>query len=142
MEENKFYTPSIEEFHVGFSFERTHSPSGEEYYPDTITEPWQIEEVGQYEKVRVPYLLKEDIEIEGFEFISYEFDGRIILRKNFILKNRVEEKIAELLYIPANNWCLIYIGDKEAPLGDFTTIFAGTIKNKSELRRILKMIGV
>lgn len=192
MEENKYYTPEINEFHVGFEYEWRWKPSAkspkedakdsdfvssidfiqyggrapeeviedrERKYQDSIT--WKkvvlTEEIVEWDRdggevfnpfspsfnveFRVKYLSKEDIEAEGFKFLM-ENEKRYVFRKPIDYQGRGVKTIAELLYNPANHWCLIYIGDEETMVGDFDTIFAGVIRNKSEFRKTLKIIGI
>ena len=81
MEDNKYYTPSIEEFHVGFEYE----------YVNSKTEGWTnttfirgrgfVEPYGDGE-VRVKKLDQEDIESLGWELESSHSGTRFMYEKN------------------------------------------------------------
>jgi hypothetical protein len=74
--EKKYYTPNIEDIRVGYEFEQLYDNTWEKSTYSAIhislfTLYHKIE-LGQ---VRVPYLTKEQIESEGWEFVeSYESD--------------------------------------------------------------------
>jgi hypothetical protein len=137
--ESKYYTPEIEEFHVGFEYE-TLEPirdnSGRTSWnkwtiknaPTRLAGIHNIYFEGKEEKIRVKHLDREDIESLGFE----HYNG-LIYRKagtpyeliiNFKRKVKDSITIREL------------IGDKWFELVVFPA------RNKSELRRILKQIGI
>ena len=135
---DKYYTPSIEEFHVGFEYEDYNK-----YRKEWIKSIWTREdfendshvyylfELFYGKQLRVKYLDKEDIESLGFEYYKthpgmnqMEFEGGKYL----------------LTYDPdfaGRGWLRIAMEGE----GD-VTLFTGTIKNKSELKKILEMINV
>jgi hypothetical protein len=88
-------------------------------------------------------LSREDIESLGFEAMGGQMisGGRIDCQKGYKDPRGVYDK-AMLTFTPSNNWVMIAVGDDETSFHDWNTLFAGTIKNKSELKKILKMIGV
>ena len=127
--ENKYYTPEINEFYVGFEYEEL-----EEVENNNQTwNKYQVEKsdyLGNYNnslalnEIRVKILDKEDIESLGFEevesgiymkdktkFVKYVLDTR---SSRFSIRNSIY------------NECWFY----------------GTIKNKSELIRILKQLHI
>jgi hypothetical protein len=125
-EESNYYTPNIEEFHVGFEYEALHS---KDWYLAEAPYGWINKEVNLVNNnlvlfysaidkgwIRVKHLDREDIEsleiddsvhIEFYEFVS-ENEPNIIIK----------------------------------PKSIYNPFFKGKIKNKSELKKILKMIGV
>ena len=143
---SKYYTPTIDEFYVGFEYEMV-IPVGFTYIdfsnPDEKPEiTWsdkyskgvfQVKPADPFggelasiaaaikiNKCRVKYLDTEDVESLGFvkdsgnkDFIKEEFQLEIIEDVVFISR-----KYGEIL------------------------LFQGTIKNKSELKRILKQLSV
>lgn len=137
--ENKYYTPSIEEFCVGFEYERM---NGDKWCKDIISPDDlcsardglenEFEEI--YRKlrdIRVKFLDKEDIESLGL----------IYMKTQSGLKEDYFEFIAKTLcmdYDYSSCHCRIYEG---GIWGD-ATFFAGTIKNKHELKRVLTMLGI
>jgi hypothetical protein len=127
--ENKYYTPSIEEFHVGFEFEFL-NPNNK-WTKQIVRRPnyivwsdvylWELLGLSSTNHLlRVKYLDKEDIESLGFRYsgnlqdtywkgeitISPQKDGKLLIHQN----------------------C--------GPL------FHGYIKNLSELKRLFKQIGI
>ena len=130
MEENKHYTPEIEEFHVGFEFERASVDC------NWIINEWNKEVVNTntclkiIEKhigfQRVKYLDKEDVENMGWKShkeIQHYYKSPC---DNFILRIKYEG-------------VCIYVYD------EYTVdklIFEGIIKNKTELKKLLKQLRI
>lgn len=144
--ENKYYTPEIEEFHEGFSHE----------YKGPLDTKWHKEDFklrGHNPNfswfltdghLRVKHLGREDIESLGFE--------------------NTDEGIADATYVmKINNWRQVninrYLGEDSDRLhlelhkdnkvhihngGSYEQYdgFMLTIKNKSELKRLLKQLGI
>lgn len=145
---SKYYTPSIEEFHVGFECEMRNSgvkPIIWETHQLTKAQTTQIirycdlrgvEESG----IRVKYLDKEDIESLGFKF-SYTYEGVDDYTK---LRQDSKEPYWEddyyyIHFNPNDKWLEI---DNDQSYDDLVTYFQGTIKNKSELKKLLKQLGI
>ncbi len=125
---SKYYTPTIEEFHVGFEYQSLWGLEG-------INEEWHDEVYSEKDCVnnlcgtlRVKHLDREDIESLGFECTN-DHIGFLTFKKQ---------------------GCIIELAPKnpnEAPVVRITrdsssSKFEGTIKNKSELKRILKQLGI
>ena len=134
---SKYYTPIIEEFHIGFEFEFKHSDypeNGWGKYDTPVVNveyedcPFACSDLSEY---RVKYLDKFDIENLGFKIYGKG-------NKTFHVKTNTNY-ILHLL----GNFCLI---NKEVKLPDGTIvnkdIFYGIIKNKSELKVLLKTLGI
>ena len=156
---DKYYTPDIEEFHLGFEYlleEEFLDEEGCAYYEerekvfsvgDTITfnRCVRVNDYSLYH-ISVKYLDKEDIESFGFKEDTYDINHFkfILAYCNDVKINNFEcyniNKYQNLFFDNSNN--AIYnviitttIGEKNIPK------FIGTIKNKSELKQILKTIG-
>jgi hypothetical protein len=124
---NKYYTPEIEEFHVGFEYERNQ-------YNNNIWFKYVVERKDVLDHsdkdIRVKYLDREDIESAGFKHIgagwfeSKELDCRIRKWKG------LEVDIYK-------NWSDIYLADQ-----DELRCFTGSIKNLSEFKLILKQLNI
>ena len=147
--ENKYYTPQIEEFCVGIEYETKISSNHDEWMVVKIVSPnqtqslngtykddWELELV-RVDETRVKYLDKEDIESLGWSLEAIGAQG-ISLHdsekyKMFCdyLRGRVK---CEMIYNLHSKWVLITIDSK--------TIFAGFIKNKSELIKLMKQLGI
>ncbi len=127
----KYYEPDISEFYVGFEFERTVGTSDDSYYHDKIEEVHEIADVFCCEKVRVKYLDREDIESLGWVFVS----------PDRYLKYRKDGDEFDLFHNPENNnvWIRKAL---TANTDTNSTMFLGEIKNKSELKVILRQTGL
>lgn len=122
MEENKYYLPEIEEFHVGFEYEV------EDLHDNLVDKMWRKEEC--YD---VPVFLREWIQ-QG-EVRVKQLDGEDIESLGFIQEGQVS--------FIKNNWYIEWMpGDTLDVFCVSDCRFKGTIKNKSELKKVLKMIGV
>jgi hypothetical protein len=130
MIKDKYYTPKIEEFHVGFEYEycmlENQLPVWKKDFfgkiiNDTKTLEW-LYKLG----IRVKYLDQEDIESLGF--ITYDdttFDkGDLQIRFNCLLQKK-GQGLGLIIY---NRYSGI--------------IFTGYIKNKSELIKLFKQLDI
>lgn len=132
--ENKYYTPSIEEFCHGFSYELKCKYPNEErwekrdyYWREDL--PYSLE-------IRVKYLDQEDIESLGFNLVKEPEYKHL-------------KKEVTLNYFPTSHSVLIlskgYNSDLKSPETKteyWYQMFGGIIKNKSELKRLLKQLGI
>lgn len=155
-EQNKYYTPSIEEFHVGFEYEILDYNSTDFgknpdkaiwnkrklKYEDIFSgykENSQFETVNSYlltEDIRVKYLDKEDIESLGWEA---QFP------KNDLFNIRPDRANADLYQMDYD--CFFReknegVGIEICNVNENYIIFSGKIKNKSELKKVMEMIGI
>ena len=136
--DTKYYTPDISEFHVGFEYERMNGTDWEKAELTNV-DCWgtmargyenEFEEIDSLiRSVRVKCLDKEDIESFGFEHDQTTKDGSYFYSGTLITENQ---------------WC-INLKDFTIDIYDINSKsdfrFNGLVKNKSELKRILKMIG-
>lgn len=151
-----YYTPSIEEFHVGFEYEELEFTYTDKGWYTSKEQKWltkifkatdYIESYYLAERVkrslfttsiRVKYLDKEDIESLGFTY-EKTYAG---LDEDFFEKLVLPNAYSKYFYLDYNygkKYCRIYWSlDND---GD-VTVFAGTINNKSELKRLLKQLGI
>lgn len=123
--ENRYYTPALEEFHIGFEYEQK-----------IDQENWKYRLIeGRYDLFdacmnisRVKYLDQSDIESFGFEHKQYVPERNICL--NFEYKE----------------WYLNYwfgeIPNVEIGRDGYDDGFFGKCKNKSELKRILNQLDI
>jgi len=135
----KYYTPGVEEFHVGFEFEirgDAYKVSGhsKEWHPFTFgIMNANLLLIGKTEFYRVKFLDKEDIESLGFKHIL----GRYFM--NCIINDEKEEIYLEESYPAGSHSICICNG---LSFEDEISWFRGIIKNKSELKTIMKQIGI
>ena len=122
---SKYYTPEIEEFFVGFEYEWLN----EENKWIKESSPTEISQEGFDEQtygLRVKYLDKEDIESLGFKEGSKDF---------YIVKLR--DYYISVEYFLKDKGFYINIGQEENQFS-----FGGYIKNKSELKKLLKQLNI
>lgn len=127
--DNKYYTPEIEEFHIGFEYEYFYKNSS--WVKHTLKTKADLTlciEETEEDLIRVKYLDKEDIESLGFkEYVhSYGTDFRNQTHKIAWWWNN---KGIEIRIITESG-----IGEK--------CVFSGVVKNKSELKRLLKQLNI
>src|SRR5690606_9156175 len=128
MKENKYYQPDISEFHIGFEYEvfdEENEVWSNKIFPEdfictgTATEPDLVELFySGLKDTRVKYLDRQDIEELGFSHYKmniFKKDGITILHQK---DNHLE------------------IFDES------DTLFSGRIKNKTELKKLLKQLKV
>lgn len=136
MEDNKkYYTPTVEEFHIGFEFEYLTLRDGAatwiaDTYGKVVTSSYLLRQVMKT-GVRVKHLDKEDIESLGWEYQGDDRDGRNLSfyeKGKFILNDYRPYEYEDIK---------IYVSRIHAQ-----TLFNGIIRNKSELKRIMAMIGI
>lgn len=141
MEENKYYIPEISEFFVGFRYLFRRS-LGVPYESYEITEHASfslIQEAIYNDFVKVKYLSKEDIEEEGCVFDKKHGKSELVLTfKKQLDEHRWVEIDTPESFDNEDTHTVICIHTQ----GDVQSMFQGDIKNRSELKRILKMIGV
>jgi hypothetical protein len=129
--ENKYYTPEIEDFNVGFEYEYFDKTDDNEKLlfqvnsgiPLEIIENWI-----QNNKVRVKYLDREDIESLGYNY-SFRFNEGY-LQDNYKHKSNY----SLLTYSPNSNFLSI----TNCESGEFL----GVVKNKSELKKLLQQLNI
>lgn len=152
MEDTKtatYYTPELEEFHIGFEHE--YQASKGEWLKSIFPEQFQTGAkgvegwaeftpdmlIGEGRAIRVKYLDKEDIESLGFKWQKY------IPAPTELLCNSEEKQV----FIKANTRLILFtnrIAIECFPIGGkmYKTVFEGICKNKSKLKSLLKDIVI
>lgn len=125
--DKKFYVPEIEEFHVGFEYEfrtlegwKKKTMSWNDY--PSYAGDYIGEAIKETDGIRVKYLDREDIESLGFKYIGGESPMCFV-------KDNVNIDLFN-----SRSMFVYYLRTQK--------LFEGTIKNKSELKRVLKMLGI
>ncbi|MHA1305570.1 MAG: hypothetical protein ACTSPI_17860 [Candidatus Heimdallarchaeaceae archaeon] len=149
--EKKYYTPEIEEFHVGFEFEVFidkidawigFTYSQYTFFNEVIEGGWSgkgftIAEKLPLKKVRVKYLDREDIESLGWEYIPH--NNANTDRWHDVHKKGEYEIISGA---PDKSIAIRKVEGYTLGIKQVTGMFIGTIKNKSELKKLLKQLGI
>lgn len=169
--ENKYYIPTIEEFHVGFEYEI--KDTGTNYYRPAVLriidcysspeEGWDYPNSNYlYRKlkdgdIRVKYLNPSDIIAEGFELIPTDFRFHKIIptlcfkghKHNITFHTDKIYDNEKFIKRFGNLEAITIYGDapKEFSMSDSILFdgyikFLGDIKNISEFRRIIKMLNI
>lgn len=162
--EKKYYTPEESEFHLGFEYEvdmrhvfpeEVDSPTWHKYKASGMMSAINFDLSLEKGMIRVKHLDQEDIESFGFD--GDEMEMWKDEKHRFLYHKKVETKKGKenvsILHVPSTSWVLIYFSTGE--LGSYVwempedkitftggAVFAGKIKNKSELKRILTQTGV
>ena len=150
---SEYYTPEIEEFHVGFEFEMDDTWGG--WKKLTLTDELLKhpmvglgsgnERAPYYHKTRVKYLSNEDIESLGFTdykhsaYDWYKFSKAIecpIANYNYCGARLLYDRSTSGIIIMGYEYQFELDEDKNA-----VNLFRGIIKNKSELVKLLKQLG-
>lgn len=144
--DNKYYTPSIEEFHIGFEYE----VEAEGSWEDSVEDVWgwyrykfytgtcfrdldDIKEKLKNNLIRVKYLDREDIESLGFEFkpdrnMSEGYGGLFTIPSKTYHNTNIELR----------KWHY----NNRINIDHCGTIFDGLIKNKNELKKLLEQLRI
>lgn len=141
--ENKYYTPSLEEFHIGFEYEEDDSEwskrTFESYQDLEILNDDIIEG-----NIRVKKLDREDIESFGWSYIPTKSIGKDSYEGLFSNSTRGKmlfehDWLNNKITIKTPN----YIRDASGRFdGYIIYVNCLIIKNKSELARLLKQLGI
>ena len=149
--ENKYYTPSIEEFFVGFEYEELEFlPVKDPHFGIKITKNifvehiwktgysnWQFLDNLKDGKIRVKYLDASDIEELGFTVVKTKGNSFEAVKKfTFTYDNYPSEGEYNII-VSGDKYCVIKLKD----IGE-TTLFRGEIKNKNVLKQVLKMLDI
>lgn len=131
--ESQYYTPEVEEFHKGFEFEWFDNQFKKQSFRITTDDDLEIiEDEIRERKIRVKYLDREDVKSLGWNYSN--------LAKNFcILTTESDGENNQGLWLNSiqNKYQII---DCRIPMHQ--VLFFGTIKNKSELKKIMIQTGI
>lgn len=148
----KYYQPELEEFHVGFEYDflEQHGSPNEKWVSKVLTEISDGEDdmylgntlhaIEKYERVylrnavRVKYLDEQDIEDLGWILEKTIYSGMRHKELRYILNNMY------LSFYPDIKHCCIHNGKED--YFESWGYFSGQIKNKSELRKLMKQLGI
>ncbi len=136
---SKYYTPTIEEFHVGFSFEDSTNDKEADWVQWYIADRHELAQaldILELHNCRVKRLDREDIESLGYvlhrEDVTMGYDEYCHKRHKEVLPPGNDSRLNVIL--KKGNNVIVY--------KNLEIVFKGTIKNKSELKKILKQLGI
>lgn len=143
--ETKYYKPDIEEFYSGFEHE--YFENGTWKISNDFSNNWYWSDNPHYtlikeifeDRIRVKYLDKEDIGSLGFICTGDSGNGELEFQRNINEDAWFEIDCCIFDIIPKiqiSKWI------KKNEVSSEYILFLGYIKNKSELKIILKQIGV
>ncbi len=139
--EDRYYTPSIEEFHIGFEYEKfdKHLAGYMDSKLEFINTNWhrlkydlnsirlsQIPVKLNDKTIRVKYLDKEDIEFFGFEEIGQEEYTIGLPNSIWTIEKLYDEKIKSFYRLNDDDHQILFL----------------EIKNKSELKKLLIQLQI
>jgi hypothetical protein len=138
---SKYYTPEIEEFHVGFEYEMLEMGSKTKYNPTTL-DKWD-DLTGDYDSSTLLYEIARGRQLVRVKHLDREDIGSLsegeTSRGLFILKDSEFDYERIVCMLTESNFVLIGNDSK----GDkYDQLFVGKIKNKSELKKLLKQLGI
>ena len=140
--ENKYYTPKIEEFYIGFRFEfyRTLTTYIERQEP-IVSSDWLEAVVStDFPNITIPMI---DAMLEKGHIRVKELDEADIIEAGW---NQNENKSPSYCtdYLLGDEWRLdIFDNERGIRIMNFTEIrFFGIIKNYNELLKVMEMLGI
>lgn len=160
IENIKYYTPEIEEFYIGFEFEEEFNnsnwtkmvkPIGDNYEwvkltLDTSHSISRITSKIKKAKIRVKYLDEQDILDLGFTKDKKYYEAGIIGHNEFIRVDGNNNNIVKIQtywrYSKNEREDLIRVFKGTKYNYPYSEIFRGKIKNKTEFKKLLKMLDI
>jgi len=148
MKNDKYYTPTIEEFHVGFEYQLF---NGANWQDRTVgMGVWDLKRqilhhlTMDVPAVRVKHLDRSDIESFGFKYVGKTIDNWYDLEGDFeIPMSNCRNMLIKMQHDFRTHQGVRIVGyEYNHNSGDSETLYRGSCKNKSELKRILTQIGV
>ncbi len=135
---SKYYTPEISEFHVGFihSYVNTDTGVWHSTQIDVAMEIKAAEQTLEYfpERLKVKHLDQSDIESEGWEDLNI---SSITSVTHYTKKN-----VSNFYILTHYEGGKVDISSRLGGEAPDQFLFQGVIKNKSELKRLLKQLEI
>ena len=132
----KYYIPELEEFHVGFEIELYSVEEGcwGKYILKDTDKPSDFLNDINFDNCRVKNLNQEDIESLGWEVLQQE--------ENWVIKfKHFEKKTSKNTFLEFYSDSNVVVINNGEWYEDNITWFSGVIKNKSELKKLIKQIN-
>ena len=138
MEENKYYVPEIDEFYVGFEFEEWENTA-------FTNEEWIAKKIDYFTNLEYVCIPEIDKHLEDYVLGTSLFRVKYLDKEDLIELGFKPDPSGERYY--EFNEYQLYVDihpDFNITIynDDPIIIFRGSIKNKSELIKVLKMLGI
>ncbi len=128
-DKNKYYPPELNEFCVGFEYEQEEYDGT--YTKLTLSEKDSLEYISDHsDEFRVKYLDRGDVEECGFTFLKKDWGNDVYEKPVY--------KTGKLTLYLERTYVIILCKDGEYDV----TLFRGNIKNKTEFKKVIKMLWV
>ena len=150
--ENKYFTPDMEDFHIGYECEistPTIWKSGK--FPEILELNSELDEFGKdslmkaaHAILRVPYITKEQIEAEGWELqnvLLKDDDGNDMFSTGFV-KSIDEYHWYELVLQEDNKIFIQYKWYRNSVAQLCRTVYYGKCKDINTFRKICKLLEI
>lgn len=139
---NKYYTPEIEEFCVGFRYEMYLPGTGNDYASKIFENKLNIQKMYNDDLqggwLRVKHLDQEDIEELGWGYLTKEVGARVLAmyyrKGDYFLLHDLYKSVQ-----------VIKLDDYSNPTDIFkhgVAVFVGEIKNYNELKKLMNQLGI
>jgi hypothetical protein len=146
--ENKYFTPDIEDIHIGYELEAkiTNFPDRNNWIPIVIKGFVNVKEYHDAGIYRVPYLTKEQIEAEGWK--HYQNIPDMVVPEGYVEYYKDVEWFKVVISISERSHYLtvekvfqnVQIGNE---LQEFrNTIYNGECKDINTFRKIIKLLEI
>lgn len=138
MEENKYYTPEIDEFFVGFEFEEWENPA-------FTNEEWIAKKIEYFTDLEYVCIPEVDKHLENYVLGTSLFRVKYLDKKDLVELGLNEDPSGER-YFEFNGYQLYFDIHQDFNVTIYNDnsiiVFQGNVKNKSELIKVLKMLGI
>lgn len=153
MENNKYFTPDIEDICIGYEYEQLVTPLSEslgkgeeEWMKCKFPDPFTIDRIlllyERKKQLRVSYLTKEQIEAEGWTSFITEYKGDIV-PENMTYTFFREDRNYMLGWNFNTNKITLIIKDPSLVENYYNEpTFRGECKDINTFRKIIKLLGI
>lgn len=142
---DKYYVPTIEEFHVGFEYEFYNDMFNIESYwsKEIVTNNFKLNDLGYgLNIINSKYIRVKYLDIDDINKLGWTAFGRDAWKETF--EHLQEGCTFRLIDIENDDWELYYNNIELIEIFDWKSkcVFSGSIKNKSELKVLMKQLDI
>lgn len=137
---NKYYTPEIDEFHVGthYQFNTEGEAAGGQWVDAVIKDGAQIDDIFRKYKNGIPVYDIRCKRLDHDDIITAGWAQDLSDSRSTCFIKRVENETHYLWFFD-NGTILIFKNNK---YGHREDLFSGTLRNKSDLKLLMKQLGI